>query len=171
VSVYSLCLFTHLLGFAAISGAVVCDVIVHVVFFRSIRREPAHAPSLVPLMHTLGAVASAGGVLSLTSAVGLLAPLGFAFWSSLWLMVKVALFVLLTLNGMLFASSRKRRVATAALAWAARAGGVEAPFTAAARHDEAASELLRLERHLDVFHASEVLGVLVLLAAAVFKFQ
>jgi len=171
MNLYSACLFVHLLGFAAVSGAIVCDVIVHVAFFRSVRRQPAHAPSLVPLMHTLGVVASAGGVLSLTSAVGLLAPLGFAFWSSRWLIVKVTLFVLLTLNGVLFASSRKRRVAAAIQAWATPADGTVTPFAMHAPHAEVASELLRLERHLGAFHASEVLGVLLLLAAAVFKFQ
>ena len=171
MNTYSACLFVHLLGFAAVSGAVVCDMIVHVAFFRSVKRHPAHAPSLVPLMQTLGSVASAGGVLSLTSAVGLLAPLGFAFWSSLWLLVKVTLFVLLTLNGALFAASRKRRVAAVAQAWAALAHGSEAPVAMGSRHAEVASELRRLERHLGVFHASELLGVLALLAAAVFKFN
>jgi len=162
---HSVLMFVHLLGFATVAGAVLCDAVVNVLFWRNMRRAAVHVVALPSAMTLIGSVASTGGLISLSSGIGLIAPLGFAFWRHCWLDLKIGLFIALTLNGVLVASGCKRRLAVAARDWAALA-----PVNAAAS-DLFSAEMRRLQRQLGAFHATEVLGVLVLLAAAVFKYD
>jgi uncharacterized membrane protein len=170
---YLLSFFVHFGALAIAVGAGVCDAVVNTIFWRRLRSIPEHAAGIAPLMGTMGTMAALGAALSVLSGLSLLAAMHLAHWGATWLNLKLVVFALLTVNGVGFASSRKRRVAALMPEWVRVAHPSRTPPAVDDRKKKEAldHELRRLERHLRIFHITENLGFVLIIVLAVFKFN
>ena len=146
-----LALAIHLLCFAFLSGGAIGAKVLHGAMRARIAGTPAQAAVLLSAMLRFSIVAQIGAGLMLVSGIGLLGTERWAYWGQGWLYVKLALFVLLVINGPLVA-----RPAAMQLLGALESGNGGAAV---------AAPLKRLE----VFHTVQVAGLIGIVVLAVLK--
>jgi uncharacterized membrane protein len=140
----------HLLCFAVLAGGSIGAKVLHGAMRARIESAPAQAAVLLGAMLRFSIVAQIGAGLMLLSGLGLLQVEHWAYWGHGWLMTKLAVFVVLILNGPLVA-----RPTAARLLDALNAGGGAA----------VAAPLKRLE----IFHMVQVTGLVAIVLLAVLK--
>ena len=140
----------HLLCLTILSGGSLGAKVLHGAIRGKIESAPAQAAVLLTAMLRFSVVAQVGAGLMLVSGIGLLSADRWAYWGTGWLYVKLAVFVLLVLNGPLVA-----RPAANELLAALNAGGGTA----------VAAPLKRLES----FHIVQVVGLVAIVLLAVLK--
>jgi len=145
-----LALAIHLLCLTILAAGSLGAKVLHGAMRGRIQSAPAQAAVLLSAMLRFSVVAQVGGGLMLVSGIGLLSAERWVFWGTGWLYVKLALFVLLVLNGPLVA-----RPAANQLLEALNAGGGTA----------VAAPLKRLE----IFHTVQVIGFAAIIVLAVLK--
>ncbi len=146
-----LALAIHLLCFALLAGGSIGAKVLHSVMRAKIASTPAQAAVLLSAMLRFSIVAQIGAGLMLVSGIGLLALESWAWWGAGWLYAKLALFVLLVINGPFVA-----RPAAVQLLGALESGG---------SGDAVAAPLKRLE----IFHTVQVAGLVGIVLLAVLK--
>lgn len=140
----------HLLCFAVLAGGALGAKVLHGAMRGQIAGAPAQAAVLLSAMLRFSIVAQVGAGLMLVSGVGLLWVEHWAYWGHGWLYAKLALYVLLVLNGPLVARPTAKQ-----LLGALESGGgaaVAAPL-----------------RRLEVFHTVQVAGLTAIVLLAVLK--
>lgn len=140
----------HLLCLTILSGGSLGAKVLHGAMRGKMEGAPAQAAVLLTAMLRFAVVAQIGAGLMLVSGVGLLSAERWAYWGTGWLYTKLAVFVILVLNGPLVA-----RPASNELLAALNAGGGSA----------AAAPLRRLE----IFHTVQVIGLVAIVLLAVLK--
>lgn len=145
-----LALAVHLLCFAFLAGGALGAKVLHGAM-RAKMGTPAQAAVLLSAMLRFSLVAQIGAGLMLVSGLGLLAVEHWAYWGQGWLYAKLALFVLLVINGPLVARPAAMQLL----------GALETRRTSPA----AAVPLKRL----DIFHTVQVAGLVGIVLLAMLK--
>jgi len=145
-------LAAHLVSLTILAGGGVGAIVMQTALNTAVRRSAGEASALAGTMLRFALTAQLGAMLMLLTGVGLLAERQWADWGHLWLMVKLALFVLLVLAGPIIA-----RPAGASLREALAAGGSNAPGVAAAL------------RRLSLFHTVQKTGLIAIIVLAVLR--
>jgi uncharacterized membrane protein len=145
-----LALAIHLLCFAFLAGGSIGAKVLHGAM-RAKMSTPAQAAVLLSAMLRFSIVAQIGAGLMLVSGIGLLAVESWTWWGTGWLYAKLALFVLLVINGPLVA-----RPAAMRLLGALESGGSGATVAAPLRR-------------LEIFHMVQVAGLVGIVLLAVLK--
>jgi uncharacterized membrane protein len=146
-----LALAIHLLCFALLAGGSIGAKVLHSAMRPKIASTPAQAAVLLAAMLRFSIVAQIGAGLMLVSGIGLLAAEGWVWWGTGWLYAKLALFVLLVINGPFVA-----RPAAMQLLSALESGG------------SGAAVAVPLKR-LEIFHMVQVAGLVGIVLLAVLK--
>jgi len=99
-------LIMHLSGLTVLAGTTVADYVTFRTFSKQFKTlgEPSH--SLLNLMSRLAIVLAIGGGLLLVSGVGLMAVTHGVFMHQLWFKIKLALILILVLNGFLIGNGQ-----------------------------------------------------------------
>lgn len=138
---YHLLLIVHIAGFLLMAGTTLAECIL----FFPLRRHPAKATAVLPIVHTLSIALPIGAPLLLLSGAGLLWLTGGAFLAQRWMLVKLVLVALLPLNGFTIGLAQEKRL--------------KANINA------------HTLRNMHLFYASQLLIFVIILVLAVFKFQ
>jgi len=146
-----LALAIHLLCFAFLAGGSLGAKVLHGAMRAKITGSPTQAAVLLSAMLRFSIVAQIGAGLMLVSGLGLLATERWAYWGQGWLYAKLALFVVLIINGPLVA-----RPAAMQLLGALESGGTGTAVT------------VPLKR-LEIFHMLQVTGLIGIVLLAVLK--
>jgi len=146
-----LALAIHLLCFAFLAGGSIGAKVLHGAMRTRIASTPTQAAVLLSAMLRFSIVAQIGAGLMLVSGVGLLATEHWAYWGQGWLYAKLALFLVLIINGPLVA-----RPAAMQLLGALESG------------NSGAAVAVPLKR-LEVFHMVQVTGLIGIVLLAVLK--
>lgn len=100
----------HLAGLTIMAGTTIIDFFTFKTFCRLIDHSDNKALNLLPLMSGYGSFVRAGAaILILTGAVMFLMMKGI-WWDQLWFRIKIALVLLLVLNGMLVGNKQGTRL-------------------------------------------------------------
>lgn len=153
---FPIALSLHLLCLVLLASGGVGSLWLHAALKRALPQGPAQAAALGRVSATFGLIASTSALGMLASGLLLMASRGWADWGQPWLMMKLALFTMLFLNGVLVAKPTGPRLA-AGIASAARAGG-------SLECDAVLQPLSRMGR----FHAVQVSGLVCLVLLGVF---
>ena len=97
-------LVMHLSGLVLMAGTTVIELVVFRTFISLLKTTGKASIGLSRLMSIFGRILLAGGVLLALSGIGLTLITGGVFLHQLWLQVKLALILLLPLNGLLVGS-------------------------------------------------------------------
>ncbi|MDR6805988.1 hypothetical protein J2Y45_003180 [Dyadobacter sp. BE34] len=100
----------HLSGMVLMIGTTVAEFVVFRVFVKLLSSHDKAVAGMLKLMSGLGKLLPVGGVLLLISAIGLMAVTEGIYLSQLWLQVKLALILLLPVNGMLIGNREMKRL-------------------------------------------------------------
>lgn len=146
-----LALAIHLICFAVLAAGAMGAKVLHGAMRAAIGSSPGDATVLLRTMLRFAIVAQVGAGLMLLSGIGLLATEHWAYWGMGWLSAKIALFVLLVLNGPLVARPAANRLLSA--------------LTSGATDDAVAVPL----RRLDMFATVQVIGLVAIVLLAVLK--
>lgn len=103
---YHSLLIIHLLGFMLMAGVTLAECLL----FIPLRRHPAKAKAVLPVINVLSLALPIGGPLLVLSGAGLLWMTGGAYIHQLWMMLKLALVVLLVINGFTNGFARERKL-------------------------------------------------------------
>jgi uncharacterized membrane protein len=144
-------LATHLICFAILAAGGLGAKVLHGAMRAAIGGAPGDAVVLLRTMLRFSIVAQVGAGLMLLSGLGLLASEHWAYWGTGWLSAKIALFVLLVLNGPLVARPAAKQLLGA--------------LTSGSTGDAVAIPL----RRLDVFATVQVIGLVAIVLLAVLK--
>jgi hypothetical protein len=90
----------HISGLVVMAGTTVIDYVTFRTFLESSDQGKKESRSLLPLMSKYGAMVRAGGAILLVSGLAMWA-LSDGVWQQLWFKIKIALVILLILNGAL----------------------------------------------------------------------
>lgn len=146
-----LALAIHLLCFAVLAGGSLGAKVLHGAMRGKIENIPAQAAVLLSAMLRFSIVAQVGAGLMLVSGIGLLATEHWGYWGQGWLYAKLALFVLLVVNGPFVARPAAMQLL----------GALESGRTG----DAVAVPLKRLE----MFHTVQVAGLVGIVLLATLK--
>jgi uncharacterized membrane protein len=146
-----LALAIHLLCFALLAGGSLGAKVLHGAMRAKIESTPGQAAVLLGAMLRFSIVAQIGAGLMLVSGIGLLGTERWAYWGQGWLYAKLALFVLLVINGPFVA-----RPAAMQLLGTLESGG------------SGAAVAVPLKR-LEIFHMVQVAGLVGIVLLAVLK--
>ena len=94
-------LIMHLSGLTLLAGTTVADYVTFRTFSSQFKTQGKPSDSLLNLMSRLAIVLAIGGSLLLVSGVGLMAVTHGVFMYQLWFKIKLALILVLVLNGFL----------------------------------------------------------------------
>jgi hypothetical protein len=172
---WSFALLLHLVGLTLIAAGTIGGLALHRAIGRSLAGAPAQAAAAARVGRHFPIMTQAGAVVMLLSGLGLLATRQWIYVGQPWLTVKLGLYVLLWLNGLLVARPAAQQFGRALPQWVAIQGAL--PLSAAPQgtttssRAEIASALARVRRRLTLFHTSQALGVATILILAVFKFH
>jgi hypothetical protein len=148
----SVTLAAHFVSLTVLAGGGVGAMVMHLALSAAVRRSAIEASALAGTMLRFALTAQLGAILMALTGLALLAERQWADWGHLWLMVKLALFVLLVLAGPIIA-----RPAGASLQQALGAGGSNDPGVAAAL------------RRLSLFHVVQKSGLIAIIVLAVLR--
>lgn len=148
----------HLFGFVIIAGATVGSWVADKALFARLPNDRAGAAAIAVTLRGYGLAAQIGAGVMLLSGLGLLFASKWAQWGSLWLSIKLALFVALGMFGGIVGGGSSRKLG------ALLDAGVANP---SAPLDEAA--IARLHGTRTIFHVVETLLFAVVIGLAVFK--
>jgi len=146
-----LALAIHLICFAVLAAGGLGAKVLHGAMRAAIDSSPGDAAVLLRTMLRFAVVAQVGAGLMLLSGLGLLASEHWGYWGMGWLNAKIALFVVLVLNGPLVARPAANKLLSA--------------LTSGATGDEVAVPL----RRLDLFATVQVIGLVGIVLLAVLK--
>lgn len=150
VAVMNLALAVHLVSLTVLAGGAVGAFVIHGALASTVQRSSSEAGVLAKSMMRYSLTAQLGSLLMLLSGLGLLAARQWADWGHPWLSIKLAIFVVLALNGPLVG----RRAGTA--------------LGAALANGEPTSAV-GLLRRFTVFHVVQLTGLVVIIVLAVFR--
>lgn len=146
-----LALAIHLLCFAILSAGALGNKVLYGAMKGRIASAPAQAAVLAGAMLRFSIVAQVGAGLMLLSGIGLLSAERWAFWGQGWLYAKLALFVVLVINGPVVARPAAQQL-VAALTTGGSGAAVEGPL-----------------KRLDVFNMIQLTGFTGIVLLAVLK--
>jgi hypothetical protein len=146
-------LLLHIVGIFCLAGGSVGGQFVEALFWRYVRESSEKAPALGPLLQRLPVVIQIGSLLMLVSGLLMLGSVGWAYWGQGWFFVKIALYLLLFLNGLLVGKPLGMAI-----------GGQM-------RHYPTSSaSLLLLRPRMQRFHITQTFLILALLGVTMFRF-
>jgi hypothetical protein len=155
-TVHHLILAAHVLGVVILSGSVLGGMLTDRALWARFAIDPKAGGAFGPLLMNFGRLAGVGSAVMVLSGLSLLAHSQWVYWGAPWLSVKLVLFVLMALNGMIIGASTGKKLG--ALFGAAAAG---APL------DQAAVMQVRTRRKW--FHISETTMFVVTVLMAILK--
>ncbi len=94
-----LVLAIHISALAIMAGTTVIDYVTFRTFWERVDVEGSEARGLLPIMSKYGSIVRASGAFLLISGIAMLALVDGVWWQQLWFKVKMALVLLLLLNG------------------------------------------------------------------------
>jgi uncharacterized membrane protein len=175
ISFWSFALLFHMIGFSLIAGGMIGGITLHRAIWRNLADAPAQATTAARLGLHFPLMIQAGAMVMLLSGLGLLAARQWVYLGQPWLTVKLSLYVLLWLNGLLVARPASRQFERTMSKWLAAQAMLPppaAPEGAAANYRaEIGAALAQIRRRLTLFHANQALMVAVVVIMAVFKFH
>ncbi len=89
----------HISALVVMAGTTIIDYVTFKTFWERVGLEGSEARGLLPIMSRYGSIVRASGAFLLISGIAMLALVDGAWWHQLWFKVKMALVILLILNG------------------------------------------------------------------------
>lgn len=148
-------LVMHLSGLVLMAGTTVIEFVVFRTFINLLKTNGKASAGLLRLMSGLGTILLTGGLLLALSGIGLTVITGGAFLHQLWLKLKLALILLLPLNGLLLGGPQMKTLRSKL-----SAEGVDLRLT-----------IKPVVTKLTVFHIVHSLVFFAIIILAVFKFS
>ena len=105
----------HLTGLTIMAGTTIIDFFTFKTFFRLIDHNDSKALNLLPLMSGYGSFVRAGAAILILTGAGMFLIMRGIWWDQLWFKIKIALVLLLVLNGMLVGNKQGTRLRSMAL--------------------------------------------------------
>jgi uncharacterized membrane protein len=155
--IYQTSLWFHIIGITLLAGTTVTDFVLTRKFWAFYSKDPAAGILVRKMTDKLPLLIVAGIVLILLSGVGMMAILHSVIGTMLWFRIKIALVVVVILNGVVFG----RRLATQ-LNRLLATGNTGTP-------DE--QSLSRVKRNLQRFHITQLTLFFIIFFLSAFKFS
>ncbi len=150
-----ICLIMHLMGLTLMAGTTVAEYITFNTFSKLLGKERERSFSLLDLMKKLSGLLGLGAALLILSGIGLFIITRDVFIHQLWFRIKLALILILILNGFLVGSRQGSRLKNSI-----NENGVHA--------NEQATKAIR---NLRIFYRVQMGIFFVIIVLAVFKFN
>nr|WP_294874313.1 DUF2214 family protein [uncultured Pedobacter sp.] len=148
-------LVMHLTGLTLLAGTTAADYIVFRTFSNQLKTEGQRSENLLNLMSRLGVILGIGGGLLIFSGLGLMTITHGVFMHQLWFKIKLALIIMLVLNGFLVGNRQVKKL---------RKGLAE---NYANTQEFVEPAILRL----NIFYLAQLGIFLIIIMLAVFKFN
>lgn len=100
----------HLTGLTIMAGTTIIDFFTFKTFCRLVDHGDNKALNLLPLMSGYGSFVRAGAVILILTGAAMFLMMKGIWWEQLWFKVKIALVLLLVLNGMLVGNKQGARL-------------------------------------------------------------
>jgi len=100
----------HLTGLTIMAGTTIIDFFTFKTFCRLVDHGDNKALNLLPLMSGYGSFVRAGAVILMLTGAAMFLMMKGIWWEQLWFKVKIALVLLLVLNGMLVGNKQGTRL-------------------------------------------------------------
>ncbi|WP_217602178.1 hypothetical protein [Chitinophaga sp. GbtcB8] len=100
----------HLTGLTIMAGTSIIDFFTFKTFCRLIDHSDNKALSLLPLMSGYGSFVRAGAAILILTGAGMFLMMKGIWWDQLWFKIKIALALLLVLNGILVGNKQGTRL-------------------------------------------------------------
>jgi hypothetical protein len=149
---FQLGLFFHIIGVIALSGGSVGNMVVQSIFWRNINESPEIRRKLIPFMIALPMVIIFSMILQLTSGLLMLSAVKWAFVGQRWFTIKIILYVVGFLNGILVAKPTNKKIVQQ---------------VASPSPDK--KILAALKKKMDLFHIFQYTLLILLIVMAIFK--
>jgi|GEM_PF-4731265 len=157
----NLFLSLHLFSIVILSTAVVGGLVVHKLLWHAFDEAPEQLPLAARMSKLIGLCGALGGPLLLLTGLGLLASTHFVYWGAAWLSIKLVLYVLLALVGILGGRFTEGQLSALIPAQMARAGQGESVAVD--------SRLPVLRQRMALFHVAHIGLFAAIVLLAVFK--
>jgi uncharacterized membrane protein SirB2 len=168
-------LLFHFLGIVILSGGVIGATMLDNISQSTLHKSPSQALAAGKMSKQFASMPQIGSLLMLLSGLGLLAAREWTQLGQPWLLAKLALFVVLTLNGALVAAPTSASKGQLLEQWLAVNGGIPSLKVATAEYknlnrDKIKASLEEAHRRMRLFHLTEftIFGAVIVLG--VFKF-
>ncbi len=155
---YKLVIVLHILSLVVLSGGALGSIITDRSFWANLGKNNQHAAAIAKLSGLLAGMAQIGSILSLITGLSLLALSKWVYIGHLWMQIKLALFVLLFLNGFLVAKPIAAKLKE--LFIRLNKGEVSPSDSAFAA----------IRSRLSTFHIVQTIGLVILVCLGVLKF-
>lgn len=155
--IYNASLWLHIIGFTLLAGTTVIDFILTRKFWTLYDNDPASGKPLRTMMNRLPLLTVIGTLLILLSGAGMMVFLHAVFGAMLWFRIKMALVLLVILNG--------------AIVGRKQFGQLNKLIMTSAGTVATAHALLRVRRNLNVFHLTQLGLLLTIFFLSAFKFN
>lgn len=146
-------LLLHIFGIFCIAGGSIGSVILERRFWKLAYESPNTAKNFLPVLKTYPMIIQVGSLLMILSGLLMLQSLSWMLWGETWFYIKLSLFVLLILNGILVAKPTAGKIAKE----------LNAPAP-----DK--TVLGTLQKKMRVFHTTEYAMMVILLVVTMFRF-
>ena len=103
-------LIAHLTGLALMAGTTVADTVTFNTFSKGFQRDGTPSLTLLALMDKFSALLGIGAALLIISGTGMMIITHGAFAHQIWFKIKLALILILILNGFLFGGRQKLKL-------------------------------------------------------------
>jgi uncharacterized membrane protein SirB2 len=153
----------HIFSIVILSTAVVGGLVVHKLIWHAFDAAPDQLPLTARMSKLIGLCGAVGGPLLLLTGIGLLASTHFAYWGARWLSIKLVLYVVLALVGILggkFTEGQLSALIPAQLARVGQGGGVSVAVD---------PRLPVLRQRMALFHVAHISLFAAIVLLAVFK--
>jgi hypothetical protein len=144
----------HITGFTLMAGAVAADFAISRRLGKYLLNDKTKAMTILEGAAAMGPLIAIGGVLLLTTGIGMVTVFKGVVARMLWFRIKMILVVLVALNGSLVLGRQSRRLRV----------------LLADNNSGGNSQILSLSRTMSVFHAIELLLFLLIFILSVFQF-
>lgn len=104
-------LLLHIFGIFCIAGGSIGSLVLESRFWKLAYTSPGEAKIFLPVLKTYPMIIQIGSLLMIVSGVLMLQSLNWIFWGQSWFYIKLSLFILLVLNGLLVAKPTAGKIA------------------------------------------------------------
>lgn len=150
--IFKVGLLLHIIGIFLIAGGAIGNLVVEKLFWSHVSHSPGKSQMLTILLSRFPAIILPGSMLMLASGLLMLYGVHWTFWGQRWLTIKLCLYVVLLLNGLLIAKPTVKKIVAEAQS--------PQPQTRV---------LLDLKKRITRFHIIQFSILFVLIAVVIFK--
>ena len=151
---FQLGLFFHIIGVISLSGGTVGNMIVQSIFWKNINESAETRRKLIPFMIALPLVIIFSMIFQLASGLLMLSAVEWAFIGQRWFTIKIILYVVGFMNGILVAKPTNKKI-----------------VQQAASPSPDRKLLAALKKKMDLFHIVQYTLLILLIVMAIFKIK